>query len=140
MWVFDLHIYLKCHTSTGVFQTFASKNRLSGFDISATLVENGLSKVSKSPILRKNLFSARFFNKFSLKLLKVYSCISFGCRSKACQIPEKLLAVEVGRGGVRRWWSFCIGNIFSLMLTSLAAACESLFLRMYDAWNLSQLK
>ena len=32
----------KCHSSTGVFKDFASKNELLGFHISGTLVENGL--------------------------------------------------------------------------------------------------
>ena len=38
----DLHLYLKRHSSTGIFQTFASKNQLPGFYISQTLVENNL--------------------------------------------------------------------------------------------------
>ena len=38
----DLHLYLKCHSSTGIFQTFGSKNQLPGLSIIGTLVENGL--------------------------------------------------------------------------------------------------
>ena len=38
----ELYLYLKCHSSTGVFQTFGSKNQLPGFYISRTLVENEL--------------------------------------------------------------------------------------------------
>ena len=38
----DLHLYLKCHSSTRVFQTFASKNQLTVCYISGTLVENGI--------------------------------------------------------------------------------------------------
>ena len=33
----------KLHSSTGVFQTFSTKNQLSGFYVSRTLVENGLT-------------------------------------------------------------------------------------------------
>ena len=44
----DLHLYLKCHSSTGVFQHFGSKNRLPGFYIRRTLVENGLAKHSSA--------------------------------------------------------------------------------------------
>ena len=47
----DLHLYLKCHSSTRVFQTFpqvsfkhfGSKNQLPGFYIRGTLVENRLT-------------------------------------------------------------------------------------------------
>ena len=42
MQVIDLYLYLKCHSSTGVFQTFASKNQLPGFYVNGALVENGL--------------------------------------------------------------------------------------------------
>ena len=42
MQVIDLHLYVKCHSSTGVFKHFASKNQLPGFDIRGTLVENWL--------------------------------------------------------------------------------------------------
>ena len=40
-----LHLYLKCHSSTCVFQTFFSKNQLPGFYIVGTLVENGLTRI-----------------------------------------------------------------------------------------------
>ena len=43
MQVMDLHLYLKCHSSTGIFQIFASKRQLPGFYISETLIKNGLS-------------------------------------------------------------------------------------------------
>ena len=33
---------LKCHSSTGVFQTFCQQNQVPGLSISGTLVENGL--------------------------------------------------------------------------------------------------
>ena len=46
MQVIDLHLYLKCHSSKVVFQTFASKNQLPGFYISGTLTENGLKHSS----------------------------------------------------------------------------------------------
>ena len=42
MEVDDLHLYLKCHSSRGVSQNFASKKQLPGFYISGTLVKNGL--------------------------------------------------------------------------------------------------
>ena len=42
MQVDDLHLYLKCHSSTGFFKNFAGKNQLSGFYVTWTLVENGL--------------------------------------------------------------------------------------------------
>ena len=42
MQVKDLHLYLKCHSSTGVFKHFASKNQLSGLSRIGTLGENGL--------------------------------------------------------------------------------------------------
>ena len=44
MQVIDLHLYLKCHSSTGIFKHFASKNQLPGLSISETLVENGLNE------------------------------------------------------------------------------------------------
>ena len=43
MQVADLHLYLKCHSFTGVFKHFASKNQLPGLSIIGTLFENGLS-------------------------------------------------------------------------------------------------
>ena len=46
MQVIDLHLYLKCHSSTGVFQIFASKNQLPVFCISGAFVENGLRSFS----------------------------------------------------------------------------------------------
>ena len=42
MEVDDLHLYLKCHSSRGASQNFASKKQLPGFYISGTLVENEL--------------------------------------------------------------------------------------------------
>ena len=45
MQVDELHVYLKCHYSTGGFQTFASKNQLHGLSVSGALVENGLSEL-----------------------------------------------------------------------------------------------
>ena len=33
MQVDDLHLYLKCHSSTGAFQNFASKNKLPGLSL-----------------------------------------------------------------------------------------------------------
>ena len=47
MQVTDLHLYLKCHSSTIVFQTFASKNKLHGLFVSGTLVENGSSEFKR---------------------------------------------------------------------------------------------
>ena len=41
-----LHLYLKCHSSTGVFKHFASKKQLPGQSVSGILVENGL-KIQK---------------------------------------------------------------------------------------------
>ena len=38
----DLHLYLKCHSSTGIFETFATENQLPALFISGTLTENGL--------------------------------------------------------------------------------------------------
>ena len=46
----DLHLYLKCHASTGIFKHFASKNQLSGLSVSGTLIENGLKAVPASLI------------------------------------------------------------------------------------------
>ena len=43
MQVIDLHLYLKCHCSTGVFQIF--KNQLTGFYIGETSVKNGLINI-----------------------------------------------------------------------------------------------
>ena len=40
MQVDALHLYLKCHSSTGVSKHFASKHQLPGFYISGKLVEN----------------------------------------------------------------------------------------------------
>ena len=48
MQVDDLHLYLKCQSSTGVFQTFASKNQLAGLTLSGTLTGN----LFQNPILR----------------------------------------------------------------------------------------
>ena len=42
MLVDDRYLYLQCHSSTGVFQTFATKNQLPGLSTSRTLVENEL--------------------------------------------------------------------------------------------------
>ena len=50
MEVDDLHLYLKCHSSRGVSQNFASKKQLPGFYISGTLVENGLNTAAETPI------------------------------------------------------------------------------------------
>ena len=44
MQVNDLHLYLKCHSSTGVFKHFAIKNQLPGLTIIGKLVENGLNQ------------------------------------------------------------------------------------------------
>ena len=41
-YVDDLHLYLKCHPSTSVFQTFRKLKPTTWFLISETLVENGL--------------------------------------------------------------------------------------------------
>ena len=38
------HLYLKCHSSIGVFKHIGSKNQLPGLSIIGTLVENGLMK------------------------------------------------------------------------------------------------
>ena len=43
--VIDLHLYLKCHFSAGVFKYFASKNQLPGFYVKGTLVGNELIKL-----------------------------------------------------------------------------------------------
>ena len=43
MQVIDLHLYLKCHSSAGVFSNIASKNQLPGLSVSGTLVKNGLT-------------------------------------------------------------------------------------------------
>ena len=45
MQIIDLHLYLKCHSSTGVFKHFASKNQQPGFYIGGTLVGNSLIAV-----------------------------------------------------------------------------------------------
>ena len=42
MQVDGLHLYLKCHSSTGVFTYFTGKNQLPGFYISGVLAGNGL--------------------------------------------------------------------------------------------------
>ena len=42
MQVDELHLYLKCNSSTVVFHNFAAKNQLHGFFINGTLVWNGL--------------------------------------------------------------------------------------------------
>ena len=49
MQVDDLQLYLKCHSSTGVFKHFASENQLPGLS-NGTLDENGLipSYINKS--------------------------------------------------------------------------------------------
>ena len=47
MQVDDLHLYLKCHSSTVGFQIFASKNQLPGLSVGATLVENRLKTYAK---------------------------------------------------------------------------------------------
>ena len=47
MQVIDLHFYLKCHSSTGVFQTFGSKIQLPGLSISGTLIEKKNKKKQK---------------------------------------------------------------------------------------------
>ena len=39
----DLHLYLKCHYSTVVFQSFASKKQLPGFSVFGTFAENVLT-------------------------------------------------------------------------------------------------
>ena len=41
----DLPLYLKFHSSTGVFQTFVRKNQLPGFYIRRRLIENGLNTI-----------------------------------------------------------------------------------------------
>ena len=61
-----LHLYLKCHSSTGVFKHFASKKQLPGQSVSGILVENGL-KIKKSK-LRQSF--ADIFQTF-LKLLSM---------------------------------------------------------------------
>ena len=57
MQVDDLHLYLKCHSSTGVFKHFASKNELTGFYTSGTLVENGLKSTlnQRKPLNKREL-------------------------------------------------------------------------------------
>ena len=71
MQVIDLHLYLKCHSSSrGVFQNFASKNQLPGFYINGTLVENGFinlqqksgSNVDGSPEKEKSDLSNKKFH------------------------------------------------------------------------------
>ena len=54
MQVTYMNIYLKCHSSTSVFQTFPCKNQLPGFYISGTLVKNRLIRLecSKSEYTR----------------------------------------------------------------------------------------
>ena len=42
MQVDDLHLYLKCHSSTGFFKHFAIKNQLPGLSVNGTLVRNEL--------------------------------------------------------------------------------------------------
>ena len=54
----DLHLYLKCYSSTVFFKYLGSKNQQPGLSIIETLVENGLIKmeiwvVSKKLIFRK---------------------------------------------------------------------------------------
>ena len=49
----DLHLYLKCHSSTGVFSThFANKHQVSGFPINGALAGNGLMSVWKDLLLK----------------------------------------------------------------------------------------
>ena len=57
MQVDDLRLYFKCHSSTGVFKHFASKNQLTGFYISGTLVENGLKSTlnQRKPLNKREL-------------------------------------------------------------------------------------
>ena len=43
MRVDDLRLYLKCHSSTGAFKHFGSKNQQPGLSIIGKLVENGLN-------------------------------------------------------------------------------------------------
>ena len=42
-----LHLYLKCHSSTGVLAHFASKNQLPGLSVSRTWVGNELTIISE---------------------------------------------------------------------------------------------
>ena len=49
----DLHLYLKCYSSTSFFKHFAGKNQLPGFYIAGTLVENGLNKISHVKLTSK---------------------------------------------------------------------------------------
>ena len=51
----DLHLYLKFHSSTGIFKHFASKNQLPGFYISGTLVENGSKNMCEGLLLHDYL-------------------------------------------------------------------------------------
>ena len=44
MQVINLHLHLKCHSCTSVFQHFTSKKQLPGLSVSGTLVENGLKE------------------------------------------------------------------------------------------------
>ena len=57
MQVIELYLYVKCHSSTGVFKRFASKNQLTGFYISGTLVENGLKSTlnQRKPLNKREL-------------------------------------------------------------------------------------
>ena len=55
MQVDDLHLYLKCHSCTGFFEHFASKNQLPGLSVSGTLVENGLIAMKMKMIMEKQI-------------------------------------------------------------------------------------
>ena len=57
----DLHVYLKCHYSTGGFKHFASKNQLHGLSVSGTLVENGLNELINFYSPPKSSENRRFF-------------------------------------------------------------------------------
>ena len=59
MKVVDLHLNLKCHSSTGIFKHFASKNQLPGLSVSGTLVEKGLNKFKQ---INKLLFLVKSCN------------------------------------------------------------------------------
>ena len=48
----DLHLCLKCHSSTGVFKHFAGKNQLLGFYVDGTLVENMIKNDSPYAALK----------------------------------------------------------------------------------------
>ena len=66
----DPHLYLKCHSSTGVFPHFGGKNQPPGLSIIVTLVENGLNNLQRKPMIanKKNNLSQSFLVRSNEKL------------------------------------------------------------------------